>query len=628
MLDRPRPRTPDSQGWVDGRASGESGRTSGESGLRSLGSVPQLGLGWDLGGTFDLGSFWSSDSAAPKQVVEEPKQVVEESRQVVEEPKKEKKVPPRLVLRKEPPKIDLKLELELEIDAAILPSRGIDDADGDRTPLARRSVDAPTALRRADSPGPSMRYARMGDVPAEVHGRYASAGEVVLAPAIEVKKAENAPKRRLSLASLLSLSSVIDSPTPQGLPSTEGLPRPPSPSASLSLSKFSSSTISSTSTSTSRRTPSPKRLPLFSIDKSLPPTPTSASFASQLDYTPTKAPSALRRGLSKLRRNNNSSFSVVSGTSTKKPYDTSSLSSAASISEKNTLGRRLANRFGGSKSSGPSDSVYSLRTTESDASFTQGDEPAGESCFPKPPKRGMASGVLGGTPPSNRMLGMSLHNARKSEDLLTRKTEERPPIAGRRSLDLLSGRKEMSRRPSTDNLLVRSLSDDGGAWLMGLAQILAAAKLSNLSLGKKQTANSKKSPSSVSTATLDTASVHDATSSSPPDSPTTSFDHVPEDASVVVATRVVRSDPSPTLSLEAPVFATTTTARLVRSDSIVRAETKGKGELEQQDVAAPESPAPKAPPAWRRRVKVPDSGVGSDSSMSSGWLDLEDALVA
>lgn len=443
--------------------------------MRSVGSVPRLDLGWDLGSTFGMGSFWDAEQVVPEQVVEErtaPKSVVEER---TPEPTKEKKVPPRLVLRKEPPKVDLKLELELEIDAAILPTKGLDDVDdGDRTPLGRRSIDGATILRRAESPGPSMRFAQMDDArvlepgrlagtteaPALAPGRFASTGEVpVLAPAMEMRKAEKAPKRRLSLASLLSLSSGIDSPTPQTRPSTEGLPRPPSPSASLSPSKFSSSTISSSPTSTSRRTPSPKRIPLPLVDKSLPPTPTSATFTSPVDYTPPKAPSALRRGLSKLRRNDNSSFSVLSATSTKQPYDASSISSAASISEKNTLGRRLANRFGGSKASGPADSVYSLRTTESEASFTQGDESAGDGCFPKPPKRGMASGVLGGTPPANRVLGMSSHKARQSEDLLTRKMEvERPPIVGRRSLDLLSGRKEVTRRPSTDNLLVRSLS--------------------------------------------------------------------------------------------------------------------------------------------------------------------------
>lgn len=159
-------------------------------------------------------------------------------------------------------------------------------------------------------------------------------------------------------------------------------------------------------------------------------------------------------------------------------------------------------------------------------------------------------------------------------------------------------------------------------------QTLAAAKLSNLTLGKKQNGKPKKPPSSIGTSTLDTASTRDTTSSPPPDSPTPSLDHAPETASVATATRVVRSDSSPTMSSEAPVFATTTTARLVRSDSIVRTEKKAMVELEQQVVAVPESPPPNASQPWRRRVKVPDSGVGSDSSMSSGWLDVEDALVA
>lgn len=33
-----------------------------------------------------------------------------------------------------------------------------------------------------------------------------------------------------------------------------------------------------------------------------------------------------------------------------------------------------------------------------------------------------------------------------------------------------------------------------------------------------------------------------------------------------------------------------------------------------------------SPVQGRKRGKIPDSGVGSDSSMSSAWLDLEDSL--
>lgn len=32
-------------------------------------------------------------------------------------------------------------------------------------------------------------------------------------------------------------------------------------------------------------------------------------------------------------------------------------------------------------------------------------------------------------------------------------------------------------------------------------------------------------------------------------------------------------------------------------------------------------------PGWRKRVKVPDSGVGSDGSLSTAWIEVEDAAI-
>lgn len=38
-----------------------------------------------------------------------------------------------------------------------------------------------------------------------------------------------------------------------------------------------------------------------------------------------------------------------------------------------------------------------------------------------------------------------------------------------------------------------------------------------------------------------------------------------------------------------------------------------------------DSPSPST--GWKKRAKAVDSGMGSDASMSSAWLDVEDALA-
>lgn len=107
-----------------------------------------------------------------------------------------------------------------------------------------------------------------------------------------------------------------------------------------------------------------------------------------------------------------------------------------------------------------------------------------------------------------------------------------------------------------------------------------------------------------------------------------SLDHESEDASVAIATRIIRPE-----IIENP-----------RSSSPLPPLVKTSSPLDQYQalpVTNPEVPISpklvsmkepevqtKLVSTWRRRrVKIPDSGMGSDASMSSGWLDIEDALA-
>ncbi|KAK4704827.1 hypothetical protein P7C70_g1391, partial [Phenoliferia sp. Uapishka_3] len=426
--------------------------------------------------------------------------------------------------------------------------------------------------------------------------------------------------------------------------------------------------------------PSPfeERPQLLAYDKSLPPTPilpaspasTSTPFLpptsapSLPDDSPTKgisvglqpSPNALRRGLSMLRTtkpSNAPGFQLVSATSSRRqaaglgpvshvPVSSSSNGASASTN----WNKRLVDRFSpnsthqqGKTSTGPTDSIYSVDSTDlndltlasvaSSASTTRALDSDGEpkKAFPKPPRRASISGLLG-----EKKLGMSLGAARKSEDLLTtvrgRKSEDMlrdtdrdvvfdkeggAKITGRGSFDLLTQRKHIPRRPSTDNLLN-----------------LATAKLSKLGLTKDK-GKDKAVPPPVNTVfrpSTSSDSIDPSTSSPVSFASTASLERSPEKAAVTVAKRVVPDSPSLARSTAAPM--------LVRGDSLrtlqrPRASTPTPKAERHESETPTDSPAatPLAgpSPAWRKRVKIPDSGVGSDSSMSSAWLDIEDALV-
>ncbi|GAA6012848.1 hypothetical protein JCM11491_006199 [Sporobolomyces phaffii] len=213
------------------------------------------------------------------------------------------------------------------------------------------------------------------------------------------------------------------------------------------------------------------------------------------------------------------------------------------------------------------------------------------------------------------LLGMSLPAGRKSDDMLarggfSRERETKPAwsgsvsenghgdahagaYTGRRSFDLLTDREAIPRRPSTDNLLT-----------------LASAKLSKMALS-----NENGEPLAPSPATpVGNGFPHSGELSSGQSTPSI---NTPDNTASVIATAqlVKRSDGPPTSRLpdaESPLFARTVAPVLVRSDSL-RATPR-------------QSAAPSHPQSWKKRGKVPDSGLGSDASMSSAWLDVEDAL--
>ncbi|GAA5976133.1 hypothetical protein JCM11641_003289 [Rhodosporidiobolus odoratus] len=263
---------------------------------------------------------------------------------------------------------------------------------------------------------------------------------------------------------------------------------------------------------------------------------------------------------------------------------------------------------------------------------------------------------------SKKILGMSLPAGRKSEDFLTsgrglgrgREQEMRrdwdegpvqpPPIGtGRRSFDLLTERQTVPRRPSTDDLLT-----------------LAAAKLSKLTLPDDPvppaTPSTFAPPLSATTSTFDSI----GTSSSHASGRSTPSDEVAGKAAAVVAHAALinRSDagasnpipaPTGTSDLDMPLYGSRTAAPvLVRSDSLRSGPPRASPAVEvAPPPALPTGPAPASAEAaaqkprevqreaqsvtsaaWRKqRGKVPDSGVGSDASMTGAWIELEDALA-
>lgn len=98
----------------------------------------------------------------------------------------------------------------------------------------------------------------------------------------------------------------------------------------------------------------------------------------------------------------------------------------------------------------------------------------------------------------------------------------------------------------------------------------------------------------------------------------------PDNTNSVIATAqlVKRPDGSTSISraqdAESPLSSRTVAPVLVRSDSL-RATPRPAP-------VTPKSQQPQQQQPWKKRGKVPDSGLGSDASMSSAWLEIEDSL--
>lgn len=244
---------------------------------------------------------------------------------------------------------------------------------------------------------------------------------------------------------------------------------------------------------------------------------------------------------------------------------------------------------------------------------------------------------------------MSLPAARKSEDLLSSKsrweeqeqapeTGRRPPLVGRQSFDLLTQRTTVPRRPSTDDLLVSAsgVESQRRELTFRFSQNLATAKLAALYTADNSPVPPPRSeatstpPSNVSTTSLDLEHEQDDPH------PSVATEATPI---VATATRIVRSGSTTSLETpgDSPVFSRTATPMLVRSDSLRRSDSRNtmlsagtaRGPGSESYGSPSEEGTPKAshsPVQGRKRGKIPDSGVGSDSSMSSAWLDLEDSL--
>lgn len=430
------------------------------------------------------------------------------------------------------------------------------------------------------------------------------------------------PPSNIPLASTSTQTFVFPSPvgTLESDASFEPLPLEPRPSAtSLTRSSrresysnasphrhsTSSSTTSHYYDSLSSADPSPVKR--SSIDKSLPPTPSIAAplrplgLSNVFDPPPASTkPSVIRRGLSKMMNPQGSSvpstrssssdghqsgFQVISATSTKRtpvlprPRDTSSSSVKSNSSD---AGKRFADRFAASDRANTA---------------TEREE---VSARPKAPRRkSTLSGLLSGS----ESLGMSLLGARKSETLLkseTRDSESSGTGEGRRSFELhIQKPPPAARRASTDNLLVSPLvyHSRNDIYIARL-QDIASARLTEF---HHREAADLFPP--ISAASIQTFAPLDPT----------------EKASFATATRVTRPEPTTPTRVStksqngSPGFVgrNTATPVLVRGESLLRDDSP-KG----------------ASPGWRKRVKVPDSGVGSDCSLSSVWIDLEDALVS
>ncbi|GAA5935019.1 uncharacterized protein JCM15063_003129 [Sporobolomyces koalae] len=611
----------------------------------------------------------------------------------------------RTVPRKEAPKVDLKLELELEMERALPTNGSIAESEvRHHRDLSGAYADSerdagPESGRRTPSGfvGAMGRMRRKGDSISSMRS-IVTAGSISEA---SVGTGGGSPqpvkrRRRRSLASLLSFGSTTGKDQDRDHErDTEQRTRTPEPNKIYAP-------IFEASQDFAPRSYSPVPLSFeptsgdLSFDKTLPPTPMSPSHSPVDDRTPpasavaqrtqygsghertTSGNNALTRQLSRLRQRNEhsshspstssgsrSGFQVVSGSTTRdrstrghgsissnassrqthstrgdsnefgyqargdnalftalplsEPASsqafhaarpsTSSSSSASSI----PFGRRLVQRFTGSSSNKDNQAAEAAAVRSWTMPLKDNEqEPARPR---KPPRRSSLTSLLNLGDSNNKsvpekkkpLLGMSLAAGRKSDDMLARGLgREREPKAqwqgsmsdsghgetygGRRSFDLLTDREAIPRRPSTDNLLT-----------------LASAKLSKMSLADEHGEPLTPSPA---TPTAPNYTAQNGQLSSGQSTPSVSGS---DTAPPVISTAqiVKRSEGSRLQDAESPLLSRTAAPVLVRSDSLR---------------ATPQRlPVHEAKP-WKKRGKIPDSGVGSDASMSSAWLEIEDTL--
>lgn len=476
VLNRPRPRTPDSSTTLSNASSYDPYSTSslryvsertiessfGSSSLltstkvkeepRSEGA-PMLELDLGMGGAesmFDLASLLrvgSGETASKRTSVVPPAIVVpvvaqESEVQVAEQDHGEKASSPRTVTRKQPPKLDDEQDRSSDSMASCQPlgdrrrgsSTSLLSFDGSRpqrrdagsqSPVSHRSTTPlPTELPRSTSPGPGAFFRRVIS-----SSNLSSSGHGTLG--------DEEPRRRRSVVSLLSLKSGSngDHRTMAAAQSTDSLAAPtsskrPKVPHSLSLSSLSSLLLGS------------------SIDKSLPPTPHSPSTSfdkSPVVPPPTEDP---RRPFSKLRKKSENGFSFISSKSRHKAQ--ASTSSVVSERPSTPLGRLF-----GSKSGAGSALVESPGNEEMDP-------------MDAVPRRASGASVLGASAALGLGMGIGGTRSKKSEDGLMGRyddatIEQEKEGQGRQSMDGLARERGIPRKSSTDNLLVRPIRPSSSA---------------------------------------------------------------------------------------------------------------------------------------------------------------------
>ncbi|GAA5909364.1 DUF1765 domain-containing protein [Sporobolomyces salmoneus] len=610
--------------------------------------------------------------------------------------------PARNLPRKEAPKVDLKLELELEMERALPMNESLVQTE------RRHERELSTVTIESD---------RGGDAAGSESGRRTPAGFVGNAMGKIRKKGDSISSMR-SFVTERSLSEASVGTGGGGSPQSAAKRRRRRSLASLlSFASNGGKDQQDREMETRSRTPepnlnsppmfsSPPPAPLvfdpsptdfsFDNDKTLPPTPISNSLfdddrtppasaaAQQTTYQHQRSDSGMTRHFSRLRQRSDQShssssgsrsgFQVVSGSTTRNrgTGGQGSISSLASSQQTHSSSRKDSFEYGQPPRDEPAPftalplsepplpmstkSTPSHSATSSTSSIPFGrrlvqkitkmnhkpeeaaavrswtmplkDHEQDTTTRPrKPPRRSSLTSLLNfgdkeisssnekpAIEKKKSLLGMSLPAGRKSDDMLARgfgRDRETSNSAwsgsvsenghgdvcmGRRSFDLLTDREAIPRRPSTDNLLT-----------------LASAKLSKMALSDENG-----EPLTPSPATPVGNGFHHQSGDLSSGQSTPSINTHESSNSVIATAQIVkRLDGSTPASraqeAESPLFARTVAPILVRSDSLRTTPRAVPPQHQQQQ-------------PWKKRGKVPDSGLGSDASMSSAWLDVEDAL--